>query len=172
MITAEIARQLLTYDGEHLRWNVSRSGTARKGDIAGRIHSSGYRTLKINSKQYMVHRIIWLIVHGQFPTHSIDHIDQNKLNNRIENLRDVAQAINNKNRPLQKNNSSGRIGVYWRKDKQTWQAIIKHGQIQTHLGFFKNKDDAIAARQLAEQNMGFHSNHGQTPKKSSLQNFS
>lgn len=159
-LTAERARELLLYDGEILIWKQNRTGSARKGTAAGKLHHCGYRCVRIDGTLYYSHRVIWLIVHGQWPTHTIDHIDGNKLNNRIENLRDVTCSQNSKNLPKPKTNSSGTIGVYWRKDKQVWQAIIKANRKQIHLGFFSNKDDAINARKTAELQHGFHANHG------------
>jgi hypothetical protein len=159
-LTAEIVRQLLEYDGEHLRWKVNRTGTARKGTIAGSTASKKYRTIKIFGKTHSAHRVIWLIVHGHWPKHQIDHIDGNPLNNRIDNLRDVTPTENSQNMKRPSHNTSGRIGVYWDKCKRKWAAYIKVGQKQTGLGRFNHKHEAIAARQLAEEKHGFHPNHG------------
>lgn len=160
MLTAERARELLLYDGENLIWKQYRAGNAKKGDIAGKTNPNGYRTIKIDRTTHSFHRVVWLIVNGTWPTNRIDHEDQNKQNNRIENLRDVTQAVNNKNKPKPKNNTSGVIGVYWNKKKQKWQAMIKVSRNQIHLGHFTNKDDAISARKTAELQHGFHKNHG------------
>jgi hypothetical protein len=159
-LTAETARQLLTYDGEHLRWKVNRTGTARKGTIAGTTASKQYRTIRILGKTHAAHRVIWLIVHGHCPKHKIDHIDGNPLNNRIENLRDVTADENNRNMKRPNNNTSGHIGVYWDKTRSRWAAFIKVGRKQTTVGRFHNKDDAIAARIRAEKQHCFHKNHG------------
>lgn len=158
MLTAERARELLHYDGENLRWNVARQ-KIQKGAIAGS-DRDGYRRVCIDGKRYEAHRLIWLIVHGVWPTHKIDHEDQNNRNNRIENLRDVPNRENCLNQKLHCTNTSGHAGVSWDKSKNRWRAeIVSHGK-HIKLGSFINKDDAIAARKLAEQAHGFHPNHG------------
>jgi len=158
MITAEVVRQLFTYDGEHLRWNVSRQ-KIQKGSIAGEIRD-GYRRIGVNGKKYGAHRLIWLFVHGQFPTNFIDHIDGNGLNNRIENLRDVTNRENCLKQKLHCTNTSGHAGVSWNKHKNRWTAEIHVLGKKINLGAFINKDDAINKRKEAEQQHGFHPHHG------------
>jgi hypothetical protein len=157
-LTAETARQLLSYDGEHLRWKVKRQ-RVQKGGIAGSSRD-GYRRVCVYGTRYEAHRLIWLIVHGHWPKHQIDHIDGNPLNNRIENLRDVPHSENCRNQRLHAHNTSGHAGVSWETGKRRWTAqIISRGKT-IHLGSFHDKNEAIAARQLAEQQHGFHPNHG------------
>ncbi len=157
-LTAERARELLHYDGEHLRWKVTRQ-KIQKGDIAGS-DRDGYRRVCLDGKRHEAHRLVWLIVHGHWPTHKIDHEDQNPRNNRIENLRDVTNRENCLNQKLHRTNTSGHAGVSWDKTKNRWAAqIMVHGKT-LKLGSFKIKDDAIKARKNAEIQHGFHPNHG------------
>lgn len=79
-----------------------------------------------------------------------DHIDRNGLNNTRENIRFVSQSDNCKNKSLNSKNSSGYAGVYWRKDKQKWRADITINRKKIHLGYFRDKKDAIHARIQAE----------------------
>lgn len=67
------------------------------GDRAGYLGDVGYRYIKIQSRTYKEHRLIWLYVHGYFPEHQIDHINRIKDDNRIENLREVSQSCNKRN---------------------------------------------------------------------------
>lgn len=158
MITAEIVRQLFIYDGEHLRWNVSRQ-KIQKGAIAGEIRD-GYRRIGVNGQKYAAHRLIWLFVYGQFPTHFIDHIDGNGLNNRIENLRDVTNRENCLKQKLHCTNTSGYTGVSWDKRTNRWIAEIRVRDKKIRIGSFKNIEDAAAARKDAEKKHGFHPDHG------------
>lgn len=92
--------------------------------------------------------------------YQIDHLDHNRYNNRIENLRLVTNQENHRNMPIRKDNCSGYTGVRWVIDRGKWSATICIDGKTKHLGLFRDKDDAIAARQEAEIKYGFHPNHG------------
>ncbi|QJA17851.1 HNH homing endonuclease [Salmonella phage vB_Sen_H9] len=84
-----------------LRWKVNK-GRVRKDTVAGTYYSQGYYIVRLNKECYLVHRVVWLLLHGEIDSDlMIDHIDRNKLNNKGDNLRQVTQAENNKNRPSQ-----------------------------------------------------------------------
>ncbi len=80
------------------------------GTEAGNIMQNGYRKLKFQGKQYLTHRVAWLLQHGFWPTGDIDHIDGNPENNRLENLRDVSHRVNLQNR---KSATSKTKQVFW-----------------------------------------------------------
>lgn len=98
-------REVFHYDhitGE-LRYKVDRNGGAFKGDTAGHTDYSGYTRVWFCGKQYMVHRVAWALYHGEWPKYTIDHKNKIRSDNSIDNLRDVPQAINNRNkRPYKK----------------------------------------------------------------------
>ena len=96
----------------------------RVGDIAG-CRSGGYLSICVDGESYLGSRLAWLYVYGEFPKYNIDHINQNPFDDRIANLRDVTQAENQKNHPIQKNNKSGVPGVSWDKSKNRWRAHIQ-----------------------------------------------
>ena len=127
------------------QWN-----TRWAGKKAGYINSKGYIYVNIDKKRYLSHRIIWALVHGNWPKNQIDHIDGNPSNNRLENLREATNQENNRNKSLQKNNTSDVTGVSWNKKVQKWVARIATDRKDHHIGVFDNKDDAIAARKDAE----------------------
>lgn len=81
----------------------------------------------------------------------IDHKNHNLLDNRKSNLRIVTNSQNQMNKAIVQNNTSGATGVVWLKDTQQWRAEIRINMKTIYLGFFTNKDDAIAARKLAEE---------------------
>ena len=80
-----------------------------------------------------------------------DHIDGNKLNNVRENMRFITQQNNTRNRTLRSKNKSGRIGVVWSKRDNKWRAKIKTDGKEIHLGSFSKLEDAVKAREDAEE---------------------
>lgn len=107
----------------------------------------------------MAHKIIWLYVYGEAPQ-SIDHIDGDGLNNKIDNLRIACHAINNKNRSLSRVNKTGISGVSWIKARSKFEARISDNGKEIFLGRFNNIFDAAVARKSAEIRFNYHANHG------------
>lgn len=138
------------------RWNTKLSGK----EAFTSTDRHGYRQGTILGKVYRVHRIIWCIVHGEWPPEDIDHINGIRDDNRLINLRAVSHAENQKNQKMQANNTSGVTGLHWLKQNQKWMAYIKVNGKQKHLGHFTDKAAAISARNAAEIEHGFHDNHG------------
>ena len=161
-ISYEELSNLLVYNGVSgtLVWRTCRNQFALGGTIAGNPGNHGYVAVTINGIRYLAHRVVWLLHHGEWPKRSLDHIDHNKCNNKIENLREVDQLTNSKNVGKQKRNTSGVVGVYWRKDAQKWAAKVRVNGVLISLGSFKDKDVAIQVRKQAEIEYGFHPNHG------------
>lgn len=113
----------------------------------GKHANSNYFAGTINGKKYWLHRYIMDVKSGQY----VDHIDGNFDDYRKINLRICNNAENNRNRGLQKNNTSGYAGVNWAKREQKWRARIKVDGKEKHLGYFDDKNDAIAAKKYAEE---------------------
>ncbi len=115
-----------------------------------------YAVVGINGVNYLQHRIIYLMHHGHMPEF-IDHIDTNKFNNKIENLRETNKSANNMNRYVQKNSSSGHKNVHWNKQHNKWMARVQIGRKQVFGGLFSNpKDAAIKADELRKL---YHQEH-------------
>ena len=110
--------------------------------------------------QVRAHRAIWAIVHGHWPKGFIDHINGDRSDNRIENLRDVDRTANNRNARRAKNNRSGITGVSWSRGKRKWSAMIWANSRPIALGRFDCIAHAIKARREAEVRLGYHENHG------------
>ena len=132
------------------------------GRVAGHINQRGYLKIGILNKSYFAHRLAWLYIHGELSDKEIDHINQNKLDNRIVNLREVDSRVNMKNLPKYKSNKSGQCGVGWKKANNKWYARIDVDGKRISLGYHIEYSDAVNARKNAEVLYGFHKNHGGT----------
>jgi len=106
------------------------------------------------------HRVAWALHHGSWPIYDIDHINHDRTDNRIANLRHVHRSENNKNRPPQKNNRSGFVGIAWNPECRKWKCDIGHEGANVYLGVHACIGVAIRARRNAERSFGFHENHG------------
>lgn len=122
--------------------------------------SRGYFRGRVFGRQFLVHRVVWAMTHGEWPNHGIDHINGVKTDNRPTNLRDVPQSENARNTRIGKKNTSGTLGVSWDKGCKKWAATIRQDGRQRRIGLFVKKDDAVRARKEAEQKIGYHKNHG------------
>ncbi len=125
------------------------------GDVAGCPNGRGYLKFGVNGKSYYAHRLAWLFVYGQFPHGIIDHIDGNRANNRIDNLRDVSRTVNNQNqrRAQSRNKSSGLLGVSFNNRNKNYVARICANGQQNHLGVFTDKNDAHQAYLTAKRHL-------------------
>lgn len=119
-------------------------------DVAGYSKSNGYMQVRIDGKYYLLHRLAWMYVHGELPNGDIDHVNRIRNDNRLENLRVVNKCVNQQNRSLQTNNTSGVTGVVYSKKYDCWRARIKANNKYYHLGSFKSFDEAVAARMKAK----------------------
>jgi hypothetical protein len=160
--------ELFEYKREHgiLIWKKITSNRAKVGDQVGNvmITKSGLKYLQtsVDKNRLQVHRIIWFIERGRWPTHEIDHIDGNGLNNKIENLRDVPGLQNMKNLTKRKDNSSGTTGVYWHKGASKWLVQAQVNGRYIYGGLHSSLEEAINHRKTLSDSYGFHENHGRS----------
>ena len=127
---------------------------------AGFVHKKTmYRHIKIKSTTFQAHRIAWCYVNGD-TSMSIDHINGDKSDNRIENLRVVTDLDNQKNQKKYSTNKSGVTGVHWHSASKKWRAAITVNRKQIIIGYFDCKEDAAIARKKSSIENGFHANHG------------
>lgn len=122
--------------------------------------AGGYNSTGLLGRTYRAHRVAWAIYHGTWPVNGIDHINGDKCDNRLINLRDVPQSINARNSRIPTHNTSGEVGVYFSKPRGKWYARIAGRLVKKHIGYFETKEEASMARKAAEEGFGFHSNHG------------
>lgn len=145
-------------DAEHRcnNWNSRFAGT----EAFTSTRPDGYKVGTVNYVKCRAHRVIWLLAHGEWPTDQIDHINGNRGDNRIANLRPATFWENARNQKRRSTNKSGVQGVVWDKAQGKWQARITADNRQRHLGYFDRFEDAVARRKAEELALNFHPNHG------------
>ena len=160
----ELVRQLLDYDPltgaltwrqrpeslftrhrQFLNWNSRYPGKA-----AGYVSDFGYVVMHFQGTLFKAHRLIWLLVHGD-PVPEIDHIDGDRANNRIVNLRAATRTQNRANSGVSRNNTTGIKGVSVRKGR--FLARIMHNGEAIRLGVFKTLSEASQARREAAERL-------------------
>lgn len=151
-------RPLVHFRNEKCQRNYNRRFA---GEIAGIPRKDGYKRVSLGMSLYLSHRIVWIMHYGEIPEgYFIDHISHDRSDNKVINLRLVTQGENNKNRSVSTKNTSGIVGVNFRKDTGKWQAYIDLNGKRMGLGSFPSKIEAAAVRKAAEIKYGFHENHG------------
>jgi hypothetical protein len=140
------------------RWNACFGGSEA---FTGQ-NDKGYHTGSIYGKTYRASRVIWALFFGEWPD-QVDHINGDKTDNRIINLRKVSHAMNQRNQGRYRNNTTGATGVLLRENR--WLAQIKVSGKMKHLGSFDSFEQAATARKEAELQYGFHPNHGREALK-------
>jgi HNH endonuclease len=177
----EVIRQLLRYEPEtgKLFWLPRDAVWFQKTDGRSALHAAanwnahyadreaftskdrhGYLRGSVLGIGYFAHRLCWTLQHGVVPVGQIDHINGTASDNRACNLRIAPQCENMKNLKRLRNNTSGQMGVTWRKTEGKWAARITVSGQTIALGHYALFDDAVLARKAAETRHGFHANHG------------
>lgn len=149
------AEMLLTQKSART-WNTRYSG----GEAFTTLNASGYYHGTLFGKTHAAHRVAWALAHGAWPEGEIDHINGDRSDNRLANLRDVSAAENRKNQTRSRANTSGVTGVHWCNTWNRWIAKIMVGRKTTTIGNFATFEEAVAARAVASQAMGFAPGHG------------
>lgn len=171
-LTAEYAKTILDYNESSgiLTWkkrppinrgnNIFNSLFPR--EIAGFTSSEGYTILKIMGVRYPAHRVIWLMVYGNWPVNQIDHINRKRGDNRLVNLRSATNSQNQMNASVRSDNPIGIRGISWDKDARKWRAQINKNGRRINLGRFKTINEAqtvymqAARKTYGEFSIGYH----------------
>ena len=163
VMDTKLAKSLFDYNPEtgFLYWKVRASRRVNPGDVAGNIHNAGYWVVMYKRKKYQAHRIAWLLSYGRWPNSEIDHINRNRSDNRLANLREVSRTKNMKNKSIYKTNTSGVVGVCQQaRSPNRWMAQIGFNGCVHFLGYFDDWFDAVCARKAAEGKFNFDVSHG------------
>lgn len=146
-LSLTVLRALLHYEPTtgHFTWLTSEGGVTI-GSVAGNVNSNGYLVVGINGAKYRQHRLAWFYHHGVWPVGTVDHLDCNRVNNRIDNLRDVSQAVNMQNqRKASKASQSGVLGAYWSERRHGFMASVTVNKKQKRRGPYKTLERAALA---------------------------
>lgn len=148
----ETLKSQLAYDAEKgsLQWIVAKRG---RRQVVGHKCAVGYLYVRINGRLALGHRIAWALYYGTQPD-VVDHINGDKSDNRIKNLRVASDRLNAENIRLpQRNNTSGFLGVIWCKSTGRWLAQITTDRRRQYLGRFDNPENAYAAYLTAKRRL-------------------
>lgn len=151
-LTGEFTRTKILNDHPAHMW--------RLGETIGNASSRGYLEISVGEEKYSAHKLAWYITHGEYPNPSIDHINGDKQDNRIENLRLSTPLENMRNRGKNENNTTGYNGVYLSSSGR-YRARIKINGKLIGLGTFDTVELAAAARKSANEKYNFDDDHGE-----------
>jgi hypothetical protein len=162
MLTQEYLKSILDYNQDTgvFTWKVNKSKRTKSGAVAGWL-SDGYIKIEINSKQHKAHRLAWLYVHGEMPKSLIDHIDCNRSNNKISNLRQSTHQTNSENYKTPRTNKSGVKNVSWYKSLNKWVVSMSVKKTKKTIGYFDDIEFAelVAIEARNKYRLEF-ANHG------------
>jgi hypothetical protein len=160
IITYELAHDYLIYDpamGEFW-WKIDRNQSVRAGMRAGSPTNKGYRSILIERKKIEEHRLAWLMVHGEQPAAGmyIDHINRNRSDNRIQNLRVVDPVGSAANRVREVYKSGNERGIAFNRSNGKWQVSVPiTNRKSKYIGCYDDIHDARIARDAADRAVRF-----------------
>ena len=160
MITQEQVKKLFDYRNGELYWMINPCKNVKIGDMAGSLNNKGYKRTSINKKIYSIHRLIFLMHYGYLPQ-CLDHIDGNKTNNKIENLREATPSQNCYNAKKSIINTSGVKGVSWDSNNKKWRVRFWISNIQKDFGsYYDIKVAKFIAETMRYKYHNAFANHG------------
>ena len=124
-----------------VRWRNPPGRRIKDGDEAGSVNGKGYKQIGVQGKSIQLHRLVWFLWCGKWPVGVMDHINGNRLDNNICNLRVVSSSVNSRNQIRSKYNTSGFRGVSYKG----WQARVSVKNKTISLGCFPTAEEASAA---------------------------
>ena len=158
MITQTELLQITEYRDGHLYWTKDIGKKKLIGKSIGAYEHTGYKNCRIYGKNYRVHRLIFLYHHGYYPIYT-DHIDNNKRNNHIENLREVTFCQNMHNISGIKT-QTGCKNVTYSNQRKKWVVRIKINKKDKNLGGFEDLEFAdLVAHEARNKYYGIYANH-------------
>lgn len=158
-LVKERLHELFDYKDGNLYWKMDK-GRAKKGDKANRLTDGRYEQISFDKHLYSAHRAIFVYHYGYLPE-TVDHINGNKLDNRVENLRPASYSENNANIGMRITNTSGIKGVSWDKSKESWLVSVWSKGKAVFQKRFKDKELAeLVAIEARDKFHGLFANHG------------
>lgn len=152
-LTQAALRSVLRYDADTGEFSWLETGKGRHTEV-GAVSGNGYRQVTVAGRKYQAHRLAYLYMFGEWPAGDVDHINGDRLDNRIANLRAATRSENMQNQHvLQRRNTSGHLGVRWNERSLRWNAKIGLNGQSHYIGSFTDLADAISARKSAEMVM-------------------
>ena len=159
-MTQEYAHSLFEYKDGSLYWKVRKAPHVKVGAKVGSPTKYGYETVYVDGRNWRIHRLVFLMQHGYLPK-MIDHINGNRIDNRIENLRAANDNQNAHNMGMRPDNSSGIKGVSWNKDRQKWAVRVNHNK-KTYQRYVQDLELAeLVAIEMRSKLHGEYANHGE-----------
>ena len=163
-LTQELVGKVLRYDpiSGTLIWisNLHSKRAVPNSRAGSLVKSTGYRNISLFGRTYLEHHLIWFIHYGVWPSGQIDHVNQQRDDNRIVNLRDVSKAENARNRTRNPNSKLGEHGIWFNKRTHKYVAEITLNGKKVYQKSFTDLDQAIKERKEKSLELGFHINHG------------
>jgi hypothetical protein len=153
--SSEVLRELFSYNpetGELLwrprpgsTWGINSWNAKYPGKRAGTLVNGYWMVGLPEAGIFLAHRVIWKMVYGSDPQAFLDHINGDRSDNRLANLREATRSDNAQNKPTQRNNTSGFSGVHWVRRCKKWQSRIGIGGKKVVLGLFTSPEEAYQA---------------------------
>lgn len=157
-MTKEYACSLFDYKDGELYWKVNKTTRNLIGKRVGSF-AHGYKTVMVDGKNWRIHRLVYLMHHGHLPK-MIDHINNDRSDNRIENLREANDNQNAHNQMMRPDNITGVKGVSWNNARQTWVVRVNYMK-RTYQKYIKDFELAeLVAIELRNKLHGQFANHG------------
>lgn len=152
ILTQERLQDLLIYDEATgvFTNRVTRNPRAKIGEPAGFVNQDGYIIIGVDKKKLYAHRVVWLYVFGRGPEEEIDHINRDRKDNRLVNLREATRLVNAQNTGKHAKNTSGHKGVTFHAKLKKWQVQMRANNKTFYVGQYELLCDAVRARSIAE----------------------
>jgi len=165
-LSKERIEEVLSYDPTTglFTWIAPSGPRVRQGDLAGTVSGHGYRSIYIDGIKFRAHRLAWFLMTGQVPE-QVDHINRERDDNRISNLRAATASQNRFNTVAHRDSGTGAKNVYRvkRGNCERWKVAMMVKGKTIRLGSFKTQEDAeIAASKARETHHGEFANHGRS----------
>lgn len=143
----ESIKDFISYDPDtgYLTWLKSPCRRVKEGAVVSSIDAYGYFVVAFRGSRWKAHRLAWFLHYGEDPPETVDHINGDRKDNRLCNLRAASRGENLKNMSVSGKGSSKYKGVSWNKAVKQWTAYISVDNKKVHLGCFSSEEEAANA---------------------------